>query len=282
MFALLESEVQREHALDRDGALEKVVETAASLVRAQPGMAPLLNLSSSVVAASAQAVRADDVTKSAREAAERFLVRAKQAAIEAQSHAARLIQDGATVLTHSRSSTVENAVTAASRGGRRLQVIATESRPMLEGRTLAETLAREAIRVALIADSAAALVMDRVDLVLVGADCITPHHVVNKIGTRMIALAAGERRVPVYVLCDTSKFVGLDDGLDSHREERRAAELWRAAPAGVDVMNRYFEPTPVDLFAAIVTETGVLTPSLAARQAAAVSLHRLLVDRLTD
>jgi translation initiation factor 2B subunit (eIF-2B alpha/beta/delta family) len=142
---------------------------------------------------------------------------------------------------------------------------------MLEGRKLAEALAREGVSVTLIADSAAALMIKRVDFVLLGADRIAPEFLVNKIGTRMITLAARERGARVYALCDTSKFTCAVEMPGSKADSRNKDELWPDAPDSVLVLNHYFEPTPLIYFTSIITEDGPLQPEQARRRAEAKS-----------
>lgn len=147
---------------------------------------------------------------------------------------------------------------------------------MFEGRTLAEALAKEGVPVTLIIDAAAAVAIEEVDLVLVGADAITPVSVINKVGTQMIALAAQEKGIRVFSVCDTSKFI-REDCLAPEREHSKA-ELWRDAPAEVIITNKYFESTPLAWFTGIVTEHGVLSSDEAAQLAEAVSIDRRLME----
>lgn len=261
VFSLLE-----QPPTDDDDHRRLVLETCIALIRAQPCMAPIANLASAV----AQSDRAE-------ETARRFVEKAERAVRAASFHAAQLIKENMTVLTHSRSSTVLAAFRAAMRDGRKFHIIVTESRPLVEGRRLARELADERSSVTLIADAAAALVMDEVDFVLVGADRITPRHIVNKIGTRMIALAAAEKNVPVYALADSTKFI---DFSAQPEESRDVDELWDGAPSGVEIINRYFEPVPLDLFTRIITEDGALEIKEARRRAASGSLHPLLIAML--
>jgi translation initiation factor eIF-2B subunit delta len=240
---------------------DDLLDVCRALIGAQPAMASLANLASAV----AQSRRAE-------EAARRFIEKTERAIRDASLHAAGLIKDNSTVLTHSRSSTVVRAFRAALRDGRAFRVIATESRPLLEGRRLASELADCGSAVTLIADAAAALFMDQIDFVLVGADTITPHHLVNKTGTRMIALAAAERSVPVYGLADAAKFIDFS----ADEAARDPNELWADAPAGVGIINRYFEPVPIGLFTRIITEEGALEIAEVRRRAASSSLHPLL------
>jgi translation initiation factor 2B subunit (eIF-2B alpha/beta/delta family) len=250
---------------DSSKAQQAAGETAVALIRAQPDIAPLVRLADAALTAAGRAGGAQDALRAAERSAHDFIARAARAAEQTATHAARLIDDGAVVLTHSRSSTVLAALKQARRDGRGFRVIVTESRPMLEGRALAEALAAEALHVTLIADAAAALMMAEADCLIVGADRVTPEHLVNKIGTRMLALAARERGVKVFALGDTSKFIA---GWPAPQADHQAAEVWRDAPPQVEILNRYFEPTPLDDFAAVICEDGALTPREAGRRAA--------------
>jgi translation initiation factor 2B subunit (eIF-2B alpha/beta/delta family) len=250
---------------DLTKAQRAVRETAVALIRAQSDIAPLVRISDAAFTAASRAAGAQEALRAAEQSARVFITRAARAAEQTATHASRLIDDGAVVLTHSRSSTVLAALKQARRDGRGFRVIATESRPMLEGRALAEALAAEAVNVTLIADAAAALVMAEADCVIVGADRVTPEHLVNKIGTRMITLAARERGVKVIALGDTSKFIA---GWPAPQANRQADEIWRDAPPRVEIVNRYFEPTPLDGFTAIICEDGSLAPREASRRAA--------------
>lgn len=138
------------------GSVERVqqaiFETAIALVRAQPDMSPLLRLASVAITAASTATSAQDALKSAEDYALKFIDSADRGVRAAALHAANLIHPGTTVMTHSRSSTVLTALVEARLEGKDFFVVATESRPGLEGRTLAEELAREDISVSLIAD----------------------------------------------------------------------------------------------------------------------------------
>jgi translation initiation factor 2B subunit (eIF-2B alpha/beta/delta family) len=264
-----------------EGARRAVIATCAAVVRAQPDMAPLVNLSSASVRAALAATRAGNVTSAAASAAREYYDWAARALAAALPHAAGLILEGTTIMTHSRSSSVLAALKNAAAAGARFGVIATESRPMLEGRALAEALAGLSISVTLIADAAAALALERAHIVLIGADRVTPEDLVSKVGTRLIALAARERGVPVYAICDTSKFTA-HSGPCAASSKRSADELWADAPQGVEVFNAYFEPTPLDYFAGVITEDGVLRPEQVRPRARAMPAHPALLDALGE
>lgn len=249
--------------LDSGSAQEMIDSLSVELAHAQPRMSPLIRL-------------ANEVMKSSPDAAARFVEEAIRAANSAALQAANLIDEGARVLTHSRSSTVLEAFAQARRAGKSFAVVATESRPIFEGRTLAEALAKQDVPVTVIVDAAAALAIEEVEMVLVGADAITPVSVINKVGTRMIALAAREKGIRVFSVCDTSKFIREDCLAPEH--EHPAAELWPDAPAEVSITNKYFESTPLAWFTGIVTEHGILSSKEAAQRAEEVSIDSRLVE----
>ena len=249
--------------LGSTSAQDTIESLSIELARAQPRMSPLIRM-------------ANEVMKSSPDAAAPFVEEAARAASSAASQAASLIDEGARVLTHSRSSTVLEAFAQARRAGKSFSIVATESRPLFEGRTLAEALAKEGVPVTLIIDAAAAVAIEEVDLVLTGADAITPVSVINKVGTRMIALAAREKGIRVFSVCDTSKFI-CEDCL-APEQEHPTSELWRDAPAEVIITNKYFESTPLAWFTGIVTEHGVLSSEEAAQRAEAVSIDRRLME----
>ena len=249
--------------LDSASTQQTIDSLSVELARAQPRMSPLIRM-------------ANEVMKSSPDAAAHFVENAARGAYSVASQAASLIDEGARVLTHSRSSTVLEAFVQARRAGKNFSIVVTESRPMFEGRTLAEELVRHGVRVTVIIDAAAALAIEDVDLVLVGADAITPVSVINKVGTRMIALAAREKGIRMFSVCDTSKFIREDRLAPEH--EHPAAELWPDAPAEINVSNKYFESTPLAWFTGIVTEHGFLSIKEAAQRAAEVSIDGRLVE----
>jgi len=257
--ALIESrepELSLEYRIDMAGCISSV------LSKAQPDMAGVLKMIEKVKDALERAGGPRPLELAASVASEFAESTSKKAAASAV-HGAQLIAQNSVVMTHSRSSTVMAALMDAASAGRRFTLLATESRPMLEGRQLAEAVSSTGIHVNIMVDAAAALVMDTVDLVLVGADRVTPEHVLNKIGTRMIALAARDLGIPIYCLVDTSKFIRQRPS--AVQRDAPGTEVWPEHPPAVSVINRYFEEVPIGLFTRIVTESGPLlelTPDL--------------------
>jgi methylthioribose-1-phosphate isomerase len=201
---------------------------------------------------------------------------------------AEVVPDGATVLTHCNAGALATAgygtalgvVRAAVESGKRVAVVADETRPFLQGaRLTAWELQRDGIPVTLIADVAAASLLraGEIDLVVVGADRIAANgDVANKVGTYPLAVLAREHDVPFYVAAPTSTVdLSLPDGSAIPIEERPAEEVSSCfgtpvAPAGVAVRNPAFDVTPHELVAGIATEQGLVRPPFGPSLAAAV------------
>jgi methylthioribose-1-phosphate isomerase len=152
--------------------------------------------------------------------------------------------------------------------GKKPHVYACETRPLLQGSRLTTLeLQRAKIPVTLIADSAAASVIDRCDLVLVGADRIAANgDTANKVGTRMLATLARAARKPFYVVAPSSTFdPATRTGQQIVVEERDGEEVrafagCRAAPARTVVLNPAFDITPPRLITGFITDRGILNP----------------------
>ncbi len=187
-----------------------------------------------------------------------------------------LIADGSTVLTHCNAGALATAgdygtalgvIRGAIDAGKRVAVIADETRPFLQGsRLTAWELAKDNIPVTVITDNMAGHVMKqgKVDCVVVGADRIAANgDTANKIGTYMVAVLAKQHNIPFYVAAPISTIdLSLASGEQIPIEERDAREVTHVrdeqlAPDGVAVHNFAFDVTPNELIAAIITDRGV-------------------------
>jgi len=189
---------------------------------------------------------------------------------------AELIKDGATVLTHCNTGPLATAgygtalgvIKAATEQGKRIEVIATETRPLLQGaRLTAWELMQENIPVTLITDSMAGYFMSRgkVNCVILGADRIAANgDTANKIGSYTLAVLAKENGIPFYVAAPTSTIdLSLSSGEGIPIEERNPEEVTsiggiRLAPKGVAAANPAFDVTPHRYVTAIITEKGII------------------------
>src|SRR6266566_4636457 len=200
-----------------------------------------------------------------------------EAARKIGKYGSPLLEDGDTVLTHCNAGALATVgygtslaiVRAAVEQGKRISVIATETRPLLQGsRLTAFELAHDKIPVRIIVDSAAAQMMSRgvVDKIVVGADRIlSTGHVTNKIGTLPIALSAKFYELPFYVAAPVSTIDMATDPSMVVIEERNQREVLyvagrRVAPRSVEALNPAFDVTPPELVTGIVTDRGVAGP----------------------
>jgi methylthioribose-1-phosphate isomerase len=201
---------------------------------------------------------------------------------------AALIEGGDTILTHCNAGalatggygTALGVIRAAWEDGKKIRVIAGETRPVLQGaRLTAWELMQDNIPVTLITDNMAGALMreGRIQRCIVGADRIAANgDVANKIGTYSVAVLARYHGIPFYVAAPTSTLdLSIPSGTHIPIEARDPREvthvhgLAHIAPDGVDVANPAFDVTPADLITAIITEKGAFRPK---------DIHRLGED----
>lgn len=200
-------------------------------------------------------------------------------------HGSSLIDKGDTVLTHCNAGslatvdygTALSIIRAAWNEHKGVNVIATETRPLLQGARLTSyELHRDGIPVTLITDSMVGYAMSEglVQKVVVGADRIVRDAVINKIGTYSVALLAQAHEIPFYVAAPKSTFDLKRTSKDIIIEERNVEEVVnfrgiRIAPEGVSALNPAFDVTPLRYITQIVCEEGIISP---------VDLQRLAIE----
>ncbi|HEY3231233.1 MAG TPA: translation initiation factor eIF-2B, partial [Roseiflexaceae bacterium] len=262
-------------AASPDAFRQELLATGWALIRAQPIMAPLVNLVNVVLWKIEERETPGELRQAVAQATEEFKRQLRQNALRVAEGALGLIADGSTIITISHSGTVEQALLHARRAGRRFSVICLESRPACEGREAAASLASADVPVKLVVDAAATAMVQAAQVVLVGADLLNNRGLVNKIGTRALALAAQVSGVPFYTLCGGEKF--LPPGYcPPDQQEWPAGEVWADAPPEVKVQNHYFEWTPLEELSGIVTEQGTLPVAAVEGWLAAIKLHPAL------
>jgi methylthioribose-1-phosphate isomerase len=188
---------------------------------------------------------------------------------------AELVPDGKTVLTHCNAGALATAgygtalgvIRAAVEAGKKIDVLADETRPFLQGaRLTAWELQQDDIPTSVITDNMAGhfLRAGRIGCVVVGADRIAANgDVANKIGTYSVAVLARENGVPFYVAAPVSTIdMQCPSGDEIPIEQRNPDEVThaggtRVAPAGIGVENPAFDVTPNEYVTAIITERGV-------------------------
>jgi methylthioribose-1-phosphate isomerase len=191
------------------------------------------------------------------------------------AHGSEVVPASARILTHCNAGALATAgygsalgvIRAAVERGKRVRVLADETRPFLQGaRLTAWELVRDGIETTVIADSMAGPLMrdGEVDLVVVGADRIAANgDVANKIGTYTVAVLAKEHNIPFYVAAPISTIdLSTPNGRLIPIEERDQREIThlkslRLTPEGALIRNPAFDVTPHRLIAGYITERGI-------------------------
>ena len=222
--------------------------------------------------------------KTVSEVKDAIIAKAKQMAEEdvkinkqMGKNGAVLFQDNDTIMTHCNAGalatvgygTALGVIRATKESGKKVKVIATETRPVQQGsRLTAFELKHDGIDVSLIPDTAVGYIMANglVNGVVVGADRILQAgHVFNKIGTYQVAIMAKQHNIPFYVAAPLSTFDLESRPDDVIIEQRKPSEVTgigdkKTAPDGIDVINPAFDITPPELISGIITENGIAKP----------------------
>jgi methylthioribose-1-phosphate isomerase len=189
-------------------------------------------------------------------------------------HGAKLFDNNDTIMTHCNAGalatvgygTALGVIRATKESGKKIKVIATETRPIMQGsRLTAFELKHDGIDVSLIPDTAVGYVISKglVTKVIVGADRILrTGHVYNKIGTYQVATIAKQHKIPFYVAAPLSTFDLKSNPDDVVIEQRKASEVTgigskKTAPDNINVINPAFDMTPPEFITGIITEEGV-------------------------
>ncbi len=233
----------------------------AETARAQPSMAPLLNLVNQVLLAWEKGIP-------------RVIELLEGALQEGEGNTAVLVEEGIKALagkrivTLSRSSTLLEVIKALVEVGEKPEILISEGRPLMGGVATAHLYHSLGLEVTLCTDGLIFSLVKEGDVVALGADAITNKHLVNRCGTYPLALVARDRGVPFYTFTDTGKI--LPPALVSlfKIEDHPPQEILEKAP--FKIVNYYFDETPLDYITAAITEKGVLGPreirNLAARR----------------
>jgi ribose 1,5-bisphosphate isomerase len=191
-----------------------------------------------------------------------MLARVDAGARRLAEYGAKLIPDGALVLTHCHSSTSTSCMIAAKRMRKRFSVVSFETRPRFQGRKTAAELAKAGIDVTSAVDGAMNLFMKKADIVIVGADSVTSRgDLINKIGTSTLAHIARMNDVSFYSAAELFKYSPMTMfGNLEKIEERDRHEVWERPPRGVKIRNPAFEATAAKYISGYITEDGVIPP----------------------
>ena len=219
----------------------------------------------------------DEIRKNVVETAKKMAEEDVQINMLMGKNGSVLFDDNDTIMTHCNAGalatvgygTALGVIRATKDSGKKIKVIATETRPIQQGsRLTAFELQYDGIDVSLIPDTAVGYTMANglVNKIVVGADRILrTGHVYNKIGTYQIAIMAKQHNIPFYVAAPLSTFDLKNNPEDVIIEQRKASEVTgigdkKTAPDGINVINPAFDMTPPQLITGIITENGVAKP----------------------
>jgi len=260
----------------RTRTLKELEVAAEALRRSRPTARNLFWAVDRILTRARSTPEGEDVAAAVIDEARKMAEEDVQANLNLGRFGADLISDGDQILTHCNTGTLATVsygtalapIRTAVRQGKKVSVIATETRPRLQGAKLTTyELLSDKIPVTLIVDGAVGYVMRKgmVQKAIVGADRITTRYVANKVGTYLIALAAQANNIPFYVAAPSSTFDIQHDDTEIKIEERDPEEIThvnrrRVPPRGVAVYNPAFDLTPVELVRGFITEKGLFTP----------------------
>ena len=269
--------VQRVRGLDPAGMRRRLASDAEFISSARPTAVNLARATRRVFEAGCRGASVREMKERALLEAEAIMEEEREMNMKIGENGAALLKDGDTVLTHCNAgalATVELGtalapVRVAIAQGKDVKVVATETRPALQGaRLTAFELMEDKIDVTLICDTMVGLVLSRgmADKVLLGADRVLADGTVyNKIGTYQVAVLARRHGVPFYSVFPRSTFDLHSLAGQVRIEERDPSEVTtirgrRIAPKGVKVFNPAFDSTPPELVSGYVTDRGLEQP----------------------
>lgn len=171
----------------------------------------------------------------------------------------KLIKNNSVIFTHCHSTNVTNALIYAHKKGKKFEVYNTETRPLFQGRKTAKELRKAGIKVTMFVDSAVGIALGKeqgtkkVSMILLGADALTKHGAINKVGSEVVARIAKQEKIPFYIVADSWKFTKSKVPI----EQRKLNEVWDNAPEKIKIKNPAFEFIDKKYIKGIVTERGV-------------------------
>jgi translation initiation factor eIF-2B subunit delta len=258
---------------------ETLQQIILSLVEAQPSMALLLDFANQLLIHLNSSDQSKEPVKNQIASLIMVVQKYKQSLKKAESmivyHASKELTLLTPIATYSSSKTVEKTIKMLSGNNTNLQVICSESRPKNEGVSLAKNLAKNNISVSLMTDASLFSHLENVKTILIGADSITKNGVVNKIGSKSLILLANHYDLNIYCLCSSHKQLPYQYHL---REESKkpSTDILHKKQKKINVINYYFDTTPLDLFTGIITEDGLFSHDEIIDQLHKKTIHSIL------
>ena len=243
-------------------------------LEARPTNALLMNIARGVILTVKDALGSGDIVKVRKVFNEYYRTTVKRIKMTNDTiaqMAVNRIESGDRILTYSYSTIVMKALKLAKDEEKEIEIYVPESRPGLEGLNTAKELGNYGIPVVLFVDSAIRYFMKNVNKVFIGAEAIAANGaVISKVGASLVALAAHEARVNVFVLAPTLKFSPetiygeLVELLEKEPESFISTERMHKMGLRInDVFNvkvPMFDVTPPEYVDAIITERGLIAP----------------------
>jgi translation initiation factor eIF-2B subunit delta len=257
--------------------LKELISVGQELIRAQPTMAAVINVVNDIISSTKneydqlEAILGHDYKKQLKylctytQSGARKCILESRLALEtiAKSYE-EVIKDNNVIMTISASSAVEASMIEAFNNGLEFIVYTPESRPMYEGRLMAQRLAEKGIKTVLTADHAMFHFLKECSSIIVGADRVMPNGIMNKIGTYGLAIAAKDLKIPFYCICQRMKFIPSISPQEDLIIDQPEAQLYSISrdekkPEELNVKNIYFDFTPIKYVTRFLTEEGLVT-----------------------
>jgi len=255
-------------ALECGADISSLREASVALADARPMMASIFRFANDLLFFMDEREDPDEI----RSFCDSFIAGLEESARDIRRIAVRKIaqMDIETVMTHSYSSLVKDTLLDSASSRSQVRVVCTESRPKNEGVELARTLCEAGVDTTLVTDASSPFLCRGVDMLLIGADGIGGFGLVHKAGTYPMVLAARESGVPVVVLAGSRKFWPYE--LRGVKEPPKSPD--EISDNGCfEVLNYYFDTTPLEYIDSVVTERGAVTPAEALDMCRDSSLH---------
>jgi len=239
--------------------LMRIKKIGFKLANARLNMSPLTNL----VGKTVYLIKENSRNLSLKELKEFAILKIDELIFESEAAinkiadlTSKIIEDK-TIITHSFSSTIVEAI----KKSRVKKVITSESRPLFEGRRTAVQLSKFKIPIILVTDAALGFYASKAEVALVGCDSILANgSIINKVGTYLLALAAKDNNIPFYVASETIK-INPKSFHEVKLEKGSKSEVAENLPKEIKVENLYFDVTKSSLITALITEEGIIKPS---------------------
>jgi translation initiation factor 2B subunit (eIF-2B alpha/beta/delta family) len=256
-------EKEKDGKTDPETLFEDIQSAAKELVKSQPNMAMIRRTNYGFVSYFKRFLKAE---KDRKELINMMLAKLQETEKELNENLKKIAENGARLITNfnkiltcSSSTLVRRIFEHADDLKRKFEIFCLKSDPPLEGVMLAEAMSKREIKTAIVADAQAGIVMDELNMVLLGADRLYENGFVNKSGTLAVCLLARHFNVPVYLAVETIKIL-KESERSIKAVEREPAEVY-TGDKNITVYNSYYEKIPLDLVNKVICEEGVFETS---------------------